>query len=112
MRRKTAHRRGTLPVGSLRVERPFERVSSDLVDHKTICTALERVRCKCVLFIVDHLTRFAVILVAIPNKSSETVTRVLIECVIVFLVRQKCYIQIRLLSSKTNYSPLAARFRV
>ena len=80
--RKTAHRRGTLSVGSLPVERPIKRVSVDLVDHKTTCPALEGVRCKYGVFIVDYLTHFAVSSVALPNKSSETVARVPIERVI------------------------------
>ena len=74
-------RREKLPVGHVTVERPFQRVSVDLVEYKTLSATPDGVRCKYVLSIIDHLTRFA-LLVALPNKASETVAHVLIERVI------------------------------
>ena len=77
-RRKTPHRRPKLPTGHVPVQRPFERISVDLVEYKTLSKSRTGTYCKYVLTMMDHLTRFA-ILTPIPNKSAETVANVLIE---------------------------------
>ena len=77
-RRKTAHRRPKLPTGHAPVERPFQRISVDLVEYKSLSKSATGVPCKFVLSIMDHLTRFA-ILTPIPNKAAETVARVIID---------------------------------
>ena len=61
-RRKTPHRRPPLRTGHVTVDRPFQRVTIDLVDYKTVSQG-----CKHVLSVIDHLTRFGT-LAAIPNK--------------------------------------------
>ena len=80
-RRKTAHRRPKLPTGHVPVQRPFERISVDLVEYKSNSLSAAGVPCKYVLTMMDHLTRFAVF-TPIPNKSAETVARVIIERII------------------------------
>lgn len=52
-----------------------------MVEHETISTSPDGVRCENVLSIIDHVTHFA-LLVALPRTSSEAVARVLTERVI------------------------------
>lgn len=80
-RRKTPHRRPKLPTGHIPVQRPFERISVDLVEYKTISKSAVGAPCKYVLSMMDHLTRYAV-LTPIPNKSAETVAKVIIDRII------------------------------
>ena len=77
-RRKTAHRRSKLPIGHAPVERPFQRISVDLVEYKSMSRSSTGVPCKYVLSMMDHLTRFA-ILTPVPNKTAETIARVIID---------------------------------
>ena len=77
-RRKTAHNRPKLPVGHIPVSRPFERVSIDLVEYKSISHSSAGVRCKYVMSVMDHLTRYA-LFIPIPNKSANTVARMLVD---------------------------------
>lgn len=51
------------------------------MEYTTISTTPDWVRGKYGLSIIDRLTRFS-LLVAIPNKSNETVARVIIESII------------------------------
>ena len=71
-RRKTAHNRNKLPTGHVPVQRAFERIWVDLVEYKVESVSAAGVRCKYVLSMMDHLTRFTV-LTPIPNKSAVTV---------------------------------------
>ena len=80
-RRKTPHRRPKLPTGHIPVQRPFERISVDLVEYKAISTSAVGAPCKYVLSMMDHLTRYA-ILTPIPNKSADTVAKVIIDRII------------------------------
>lgn len=83
-RGKTAHRRLELPTGNVPVQRPFERISVDSVEYKSLSMPAACVQCKCVLFILDHVTRFAM-LTLIPNKSADTVSKALIDRIICVL---------------------------
>ena len=80
-RRKTAHNRNKLPTGHVPVQRPFERISVDLVEYKVESVSAAGVRCKYVLSMMDHLTRFTV-LTPIPNKSAVTVAQAIIDRII------------------------------
>ena len=71
--RKTSRRSPPLPVGHRPVTRPFQCVAIDLVEYKSVSQG-----CKYVLSVIDHLTRFLV-LVAIPDKRATTVARALVE---------------------------------
>lgn len=51
---------------------PFQRVSVDLVEHESVSTTFDKVRCRSGSSIFYQLARFA-LLVAIPKKSVETV---------------------------------------
>ena len=62
-----------LPVGCL-----FQCESVDLVEYKTSLLALNGTRCTCLLPVMDHLTRFAV-LIPLPNKKERTVAKALIS---------------------------------
>ena len=77
-RRKTPHRRVKLPTGHLPVGRPFQRVSIDLVEYKTESVSPTGLKCSYVLTIIDHLTRFAV-LVALPDKKEQIIAKALVE---------------------------------
>ena len=48
-RRKTAHNRPKLPASHLPVERPFRRISVDLVEYKSESASAAGVKCKIVL---------------------------------------------------------------
>ena len=77
-RRKTPHRRAKLPTGHLPVDRPFQRVSIDLVEYKTESVSPTGLKCLYALTIIDHLTRFAV-LVALPDKKEQTTVKATVE---------------------------------
>ena len=77
-RRKTPHRRLKLPTGHLPVDRPFQRVSIDLVEHKTEPVSPTGLKCSYALTIIDHFTRFAA-LVALPDKKEQTIAKALVE---------------------------------
>ena len=53
----------------------------DLVEYKTISTSAVGAPCKYVLSMMDHLTRYT-ILTPIPNKSADTVAKVIIDRII------------------------------
>ena len=53
-RRKTAHNRPKIPTGHLPVERPFQRISVDLVEYKSVSTSAAGTECKSVSY--THLT--------------------------------------------------------
>ena len=72
-RRKTAHNRTKMPTGHVPVQRPFKRISVDLVDYKTESVPAAGIRCKYVFSMMDYLTRYAA-LTPIPNKLAVTVT--------------------------------------
>ena len=75
---KSPHRRAKLPGGHLSVDRPFQRVSIDLVEYKTESVSPIGLEYSYVLTIIDHFTRFAV-LVALPDKKKQTVAKALVE---------------------------------
>ena len=77
-RRKTAHNRPKLPTGHLPVKRPFQSISFDLVEYKSVSTSATGIESKCVLSVMDYLTRFAVP-VPVRNKATETVACAMIE---------------------------------
>ena len=77
-RRKTEHNTPKLPTGHLPVERPFQRISVDLVEYNSVSTSAAGIECKYVLSMMDNLTRFAVLL-PVRNKTAETVANAIIE---------------------------------
>ena len=77
-RRKTPHRRAKLSTGHLSVDRPFQRVLIDPVEYKTESVSPTGLKCSCALTIIDHQTRFAV-LVALPDKKEPTIAKALVE---------------------------------
>ena len=78
-RRKTPHRRPKLPTGHLPVDRPFQRVSIDLVEYKTELLFPTGMKCSYALTVIDNFTRFAA-LVALPDKKEEqTIAKALVE---------------------------------
>ena len=77
-RRKTPHRRPKLPTGYLPVDRPFQRALIDIVEYKTESVSPTGLKCSYALTIIDHLTRFAV-LVALPDKKEQTIAKALVE---------------------------------
>ena len=77
-RRKTPHRGPKLPTGHLPVDRPFQRVSIDLVKCKTESVSPTELKCSYALTIMDHLTQFAV-LVALPDKKEQAIAKALVE---------------------------------
>ena len=77
-RRKTPHRRPKLHTGHLPVDRPFERVSIDLVEYKTESVSPTGLKCSYVVTIIDHLTRF-VMLIALPDKKEQTIAKALVK---------------------------------
>ena len=77
-RRKTSHHRPKLPTGHLPVDRPFQRVSLDLIEYKTESVSPPGLKCLYALTIIDHLTRFAA-LVAIPGKKEQTIAKAPVE---------------------------------
>ena len=77
-RRKTPRNRAKLPMGHLPVDRPFQRVSIDLVEYKTASRSPTGLSCTWVLTVIDHLTRFAV-LIPLPNQQELTVAKALVE---------------------------------
>ena len=56
-RRKTAHNKPKLPTGHLPVERPFQRIYVDSVEHKSESVSAAGVKCKIVLSMMNHLTK-------------------------------------------------------
>ena len=52
-----------------------------MVEYKSVSTSAARIECKYVLSMVDHLTRFAV-LVPVRDKAAETVAQAIIERII------------------------------
>ena len=77
-RRKTPHRGPKLPTGHLPVDCPFQRVSIDLIEYKTKSVSPTGLKCSYALTIVDHLTRFAV-LVALLDKKEQTIAKALVK---------------------------------
>ena len=71
--RRTSHRPSKLHVGYRPVCRPFQCMAIDLVEYK-----LSSNNSKYVTSVIDHLTRFLV-LVAISDKSAATTACVLVE---------------------------------
>ena len=80
-RRKSPHRRAKLPTSHLPVDRPFQRISIDLVGYETESVSPTGPKCLYALTIIDHLTRLAV-LVALPDKKEETIAKALVERVL------------------------------
>ena len=76
--RKSPHRRAKLPTGHLPVDRPFQRVSIDLVEYKTESVSPTGLKCSYALTFIDPLTRF-VKLVALPDKKEQTIAKALVE---------------------------------
>ena len=75
-RRKTPHRWRKLLTGHLPVDRPFQRVSIDLVKYKMESVSPIGLKCSYALTIIDNLTRFAV-LVELPDKKEHTIAKAL-----------------------------------
>lgn len=80
-RRITAHNRPKLPTGHLPVERPFPIIYVDLVEYKSESVSAAGVKCKIILSMMDHLTRFT-LLTPIPNKSADTVAKAITDRII------------------------------
>lgn len=80
-RRKTAHNRKKLPTGHVPLQRPFERISVDLVDYKLEWVSAAGIRCRYVLSMMDHMIRFA-LFVPLPNKSATTVAQAINDRII------------------------------
>ena len=79
--RKTPHRRPELPTGHLPVDRPFQRVSIDLVEYKTESVSPTGLKCSYALTIIANFTRFAA-LVALPDKKEQTIEKAFVERVV------------------------------
>ena len=77
-RRKTSHRLPKLPTGHLPIDRPFQRISIGRVEYKTESVSPTGLKCSYALTIIDHLTRFAV-LVVLPDKKEQTTAKALVE---------------------------------
>ena len=77
-RRQIPHRRPKLSTGHIPVDRPFQRVSTDFVEYKTESVSPTGLKCSYAVTIIDHLTRFAV-LVALPDKTEQTIAKALVE---------------------------------
>ena len=77
-RRKPPHRRSKLPTGHLPVDRLFQRVSIDLIEYETESVSTTGPDCLYAPSIIDHLTRFAVV-VALPEKKEQTIAKALVE---------------------------------
>ena len=77
-RRETPHHRAKLPTDHLPVDRPFQRVSIDLVEYKTESVSSTGLKCSYAQTIIDNLTRFTV-LVALPDKKEQTNAKALVE---------------------------------
>ena len=75
------HSVSKVPTGLLPIEQPFQRISVDLVEYQSVSTSAAGIECKYVLSMMDHLTRFAV-LVPVRNKAAETVAQAIIERII------------------------------
>ena len=95
-RRKTAHNRPKLPTGHLPVEQPFQRISVDVSRiYNSESTSAAGVKCNIILSMMDHLTRFTLmIMTLISNQSAETVAKAIIDRIIGILVHRKYYIPI------------------
>ncbi|CAN0027382.1 unnamed protein product, partial [Sphacelaria rigidula] len=78
---KQAHNRPKLPTGHTPLEIPFQCVSIDLVEYKTISNSSAGVPCRYVMSVMDHLTRYA-LFIPIPNKCAVTVARMLVDRVL------------------------------
>ena len=79
--RKTPHRRPKLPTDHLPLDRPFQRVSIDLVEYKTESVSPTGLKCSYALTIIDNFTRFPA-LVALPDKKERTIAKALVERVV------------------------------
>ena len=64
--------------GHLPVDCSFQRVSRDLVEYKTESVSPTRLKRSYALTIIDHFTRFAV-LIALPDKKEQIVAKALVE---------------------------------
>ena len=72
------HRRARLPTCHLPVDRPFQRVSIDLVQYKTESASPPGLKCSYAPTIIDHLTRFAVLVLLLDNNE-QTIAKALVE---------------------------------
>ena len=77
-RRKSPHRRAKLHTDPLPLDRLFQHVPIDLVEYKTELVSPTGLKCSNALTIVDHFTRFAV-LVALPDKKVQTIAKALVK---------------------------------
>ena len=77
-RRKSLHRRAELPTVHLPVDHPSQRVLTDLVEYKTESVYPTELKYSNVLTIIDHFTRFAV-LVALQDKKEKTIAKAVVE---------------------------------
>ena len=100
-RRKTPHRRAKLPTGHLPVDRPFRRVSIDLVEYKTESVSPTELKCSYALTIIDNLTRFAV-LVALRTRKSRPLRKLLSKGYLVSSDRPRYSIPIKVWSSRSS----------
>ena len=78
-RRKSPHRPAKLPTGHLPLDRPFQRDSIDLVGYKTQSVSSTGLRCSHALTIIDHLTRFAVLVALLADKKEQAIAKALVE---------------------------------
>ncbi|MEP5375796.1 MAG: transposase family protein, partial [Hyphomicrobiales bacterium] len=77
-RRKAAHVRPKLPTAHLPVGRPFQRISVDLVEYRSVSPSAGGIECKDALSMMDRVTRFAVLL-PVRDKAADTIARAIIE---------------------------------
>ena len=76
------HSVSKVPTGLLPIEQPFQRISVDLVEYQSVSTSAAEIECHHVISMMDHPTRFAV-LVPVRNKATETVAHTIIEQIII-----------------------------
>lgn len=62
----------------LPIDRPFQRVSVDLVEYETASLSPTELSCTRVFTVIDNLTRFAV-LIPLPNKQELTEANTLVQ---------------------------------
>ena len=77
-RRKSPHRLAKLPTGHQPVDRSFQRISIEVDQYKTESVSPTGLKCSYALTIIDHFTRFAV-LVARQDKKEQVIAKALVE---------------------------------
>ena len=73
-RRKSPRCQTKLPTGHLPIDHPFQRFPIVLVEYKTESVYSTGMKCSYALIIIDHFTRFAV-LVALKDKREQAIAK-------------------------------------